>query len=76
MLHGNMSLGRRVSDGGKQGGPMRVSAPTLFLATALGLLALSGCQGESKSAGAQPGAGGERPPSPVGVVEVQPEPFR
>ncbi|WP_062112152.1 efflux RND transporter periplasmic adaptor subunit [Aureimonas sp. AU40] len=54
---------------------MRVSAPTLFMATALGLLALSGCQGETKTANAQQGAGGAPPPSPVGIVEVRPEPI-
>lgn len=52
---------------------MRKSAPTLFLATALGLLVLAGCQGDSKSAEAQGQAGGAPPPSSVGVVEVKAE---
>ncbi|WP_019997953.1 efflux RND transporter periplasmic adaptor subunit [Aureimonas ureilytica] len=52
---------------------MKFSSPSLFLATALGLLVLAGCQGESKSAAAQGQGGGAPPPSPVGIVEVKPE---
>ncbi|WP_427023643.1 efflux RND transporter periplasmic adaptor subunit [Aureimonas ureilytica] len=51
---------------------MKFSSPSLFLATALGLLVLAGCQDESKSA-AQGQGGGAPPPSPVGIVEVKPE---
>ena len=51
---------------------MKFSSPSLFLATALGLLVLAGCQDQSKTA-AQGQGGGAPPPSPVGIVEVKPE---
>ncbi|KTQ97813.1 RND transporter [Aureimonas ureilytica] len=52
---------------------MRFPARSFYAATALGLLVLAGCQGESKTAAAQGAGGGAPPPTPVGIVEVQPE---
>ena len=51
---------------------MRFSARLLFSATALGLLVVAGCQGESETAAGQ-GEGGARPPAQVGIVEVRAE---